>query len=232
MGRSAFKETMTFNVRKAQAAKTRATYAGKVPVILELHDLPGTLGKLPKAKYLVADESTVGSLRAAVRLDAKLGNVPLYLYAGAPDVQLDDATPARQLDAAHCDEDGFLYVRVSSLAPHAISAAGGDGAKRSVPYIRGLLSRVGVGGGSTTAATPAPDAPGFVSPHGDRAPVGASISSCTFLNPRASGKLLPELRPSCGGRVPRALYLAILLDTTAVGLVVPLLVGRRVANPT
>ena len=49
------------------------------------------------------------------------------------------------------------------------------------------------------------------------------MASCTFLNPRARGALLAELRPAHRGRVPAALYWAILLDVTAVGLVVPLL---------
>ena len=44
-----------------------------------------------------------------------------------------------------------------------------------------------------------------------------------FLNPRSRGALLAELRPAHRGRVPAALYWAILLDVTAVGLVVPLL---------
>ena len=58
------------------------------------------------------------------------------------------------------------------------------------------------------------------SPH-DNLPPDATIASCTFLNPR--GRPAPELRPSERGRVPGWLYLAVLLDMTAVGLVVPLL---------
>ena len=63
----------------------------------------------------------------------------------------------------------------------------------------------------------------MVSPHGDRVPAGATVASCTFLNPRARGKLLPELQPTGNGRVPTSLYVSCLLDVTAVGLVVPLL---------
>ena len=63
------------------------------------------------------------------------------------------------------------------------------------------------------------------SPHGDRVPMGLSSAACTFLNPRGGqgGALRPELTPSLGGRVPAALFVAVILDVLAVGLVVPLL---------
>jgi MFS family permease len=80
----------------------------------------------------------------------------------------------------------------------------------------------GIGGGGGGVGDDG-DGATLASPHGERLPEGATIASCTFLNPRASGSLLPELTPSHGGTVPRVLYLATLLDVTAVGLVVPLL---------
>lgn len=80
----------------------------------------------------------------------------------------------------------------------------------------------GIGGGGVGVGDDG-DGATLASPHGERLPEGATIASCTFLNPRASGSLLPELTPSHGGTVPRVLYLATLLDVTAVGLVVPLL---------
>ena len=63
------------------------------------------------------------------------------------------------------------------------------------------------------------------SPHGDRVPIGLSSAACTFLNPRGGrgGELKAELTPSLGGRVPAALFVAVILDVLAVGLVVPLL---------
>ena len=81
----------------------------------------------------------------------------------------------------------------------------------------------GGSGGSGSGSGDDGDGATLSSPHGERLPEGATIASCTFLNPRASGSLLPELTPSHGGTVPRVLYLATLLDVTAVGLVVPLL---------
>ena len=49
--------------------------------------------------------------------------------------------------------------------------------------------------------------------------MGTTAAACTFLNPRGSregGALRPEL-------VPTALFVAVILDVIAVGLVVPLL---------
>jgi predicted MFS family arabinose efflux permease len=94
---------------------------------------------------------------------------------------------------------------------------GADAAYVVKPGGTGGIGGVGVGVGNDG------DGATLASPHGERLPEGATIASCTFLNPRASGSLLPELTPSHGGTVPRVLYLATLLDVTAVGLVVPLL---------
>jgi len=94
---------------------------------------------------------------------------------------------------------------------------GADAAYVVKPGGTGGIGGVGVGVGDDG------DGATLASPHGERLPEGATIASCTFLNPRASGSLLPELTPSHGGTVPRVLYLATLLDVTAVGLVVPLL---------
>ena len=61
-----------------------------------------------------------------------------------------------------------------------------------------------------------------MNPHNDKDRETASIASCTFLSTRPGDKR-PELQPSSGGRVPRVLFLALFVDVTAVGLVVPML---------
>ena len=104
--------------------------------------------------------------------------------------------------------------------PPATAASPLSVEKRPVPYAKALLDakRTPAGnGGAPLGGT------GTANPHGERVPEGATIASCTFLNPRASGKLLPPLMPTLGGKTPSSLYLAIILDVTAVGLVVPLL---------
>ena len=78
-------------------------------------------------------------------------------------------------------------------------------------------------GEHVAAASASPAAPEAAlqlqSPHGDRVPMGLSSAACTFLNPRGGrgGELRAELTPSLGGRVPAALFVAVILDVLAVG---------------
>ena len=194
------------------AQAVRDANPGKVPILISLHESPGSFSALPKKKYLVEGEAEGGKLRGAIRMDARVpATTPLHLYLSDAD-ELDYDTMLARIDAKHRNDDGFLYVSVSSLSPAELASQ-----KKSVPYLQDLLARVNPEDAPNSA-------PGFASPHGERTPAGADISSCTFLNPRSSGKLLPTLScPSNNGRVPPSLYLAVLLDVTAVGLVVPLL---------
>ena len=101
----------------------------------------------------------------------------------------------------------------SSVSP-AVGASDEPRGAKPVAYIQSLLD---------APLPPQPPVGGMTNPHGELAPEGATIASCTFLNPRASGRLLPPAVPTGNGRVPASLYVATLLDVTAVGLVVPLL---------
>ena len=214
-------------VRAAESSKIRTTRPGQVPCIVELHKVPGQLPALPRNKYLVSARAPVKSLLDAIASDAKSRwDAPMHLFLPNSATELDYAVSLGNLDEASKDKDGFLYVCVSSLVnPVAKPVA------KPVPYAQQLLKAGDAPPPASTASTDsttttsnATDAPSsFASPHGDRLPEGATIASCTFLNPRASAKLLPELRPTGTGRVPPSLYVATLLDVTAVGLVVPLL---------
>ena len=228
---SPFQSAVPLAVRREQSDSVRAKHAGKIPVIVELHaqNAGAVRGPLPRQKYLVTGTFPALSLRDAIREDLKLpAAAPLHVYVQATAAALDYETPLAFVDEAHRDaEDGFLYAWVSSLSPAELlqpPAAGDADAKKSVPYLQDLLARTPVGAPASEAASGGGTSSSFVSPHGERVPEGATIASCTFLNPRATGaRLLPELTPSCGGRVPPSLYVATLLDVTAVGLVVPLL---------
>ena len=216
---SPFKSAVPLEKRKAQGTSVRAQMPGKVPTIVERSERPGSIGSLPKAKYAVSGTAAGSGLRDAIRADAQMpSDAPLHIYLANGD-ELDYEAPLSLTDEAHRDEDGFLYVHVSSLdiRPDNGSGGGGSSTKQNVPYLLQLLARVRPGTDKTAASEQ------LTSPHGDRLPEGASVASCTFLNPRAGTQLLPELTPSNDGRVPRALYVAMLFDVTAVGLVVPLL---------
>ena len=215
---SPYRDSKPAAKRLAESQKIRSSRPGQVPAIVEPHASPGALPPLPRNKYLVSRNYPASKLRAAIMKDASLSaNGPLVrLFLRETGAELDYDRLLGSIDDDSKDaDDGFLYVTVTlPKVPQA-----------GVPYIKDLLaagarSAAPAADAAATSSSPSAD---FASPHGDRVPEGATIASCTFLNPRASGKLLPELVPTCGGAVPRALYLACLLDVTAVGLVVPLL---------
>ena len=165
-------------------------------MLCKRHTNAGGVSQSPKSKYLIPGSSGALELQKALRED--IGAAPsaaLHLYIN-DSLPVDLDALLSELDVAHRAADGFLHVGYSALSPTAISTAA-----------------------TTSAATDAP----FVSPHGDRVPMGASVASCTFLNPRGAAAARPELKPSHGGRVPAALFAAVVLDVMAVGLVVPLL---------
>ena len=236
---SAFRASKSLAQRTSLSAQVRTTNAGKIPVIVELDIREGNgLRSLPRIKYLVSARAPGTSLRDAILADAELPlDTPLRLFLCQTGAELEYAQTLGIIDTANKDSDGLLYVAASmqsgapaaagsvpgspAAAPSAGASAPAAGAepatpeKRPVPYIQGLLEKDGSSGGSGAAS--------LVSPHGDLAPEGATIASCTFLNPRASGRLNAPTVPTCNGRVPPSIYLAVLLDVTAVGLVIPLL---------
>ena len=196
-----------------EAERIRAKYAGSVPVLVQRHARSGGIAQSPKSKYLIRGASKARELAAALRDDLKLGAAAvLYLYL-TDDAVLDLELTLSELDAAHTAADGFLHICYSSLEPAQLKEESTEGGGRSMQNAKALLGQPSDAGSSAT----------LQSPHGDRVPMGASAASCTFLNPRGSGAARPELAPSLGGRVPRALYAAVVLDVMAVGLVVPLL---------
>lgn len=200
--------------RVTESANIRTSKPGQVPVIVELHKNPGLLPALPRNKYLVSARAPVASLRDAIAQDAQSkwqGKIHLFLLDTT--TELDYARPLGKLDQESADADGFLYIAVSSEQKPT----------KSVPYAKSLLGQADAGSRPSSTSSAASSTESLTSPHGDRLPDGATIASCTFLNPRANGRLLPELRPTGDGRVPASLYLATILDVTAVGLVVPLL---------
>ncbi len=202
----------------------RRRAAGGVAVLCEPHRRGSRRIGLAQSRYFVEADATVGKLVGALRADARLGDsTPLYLYSAHDERLLDAALPLRQIAlptamvarGADAEDRDALRLLYTSLQPDELHAS---------PWARALRSVTGwawggpAGGGAVAAPSPA-----MANPHGERLPEGASIAACTFLNPRASGALLPALHPSCGGAPPGALYAALLLDVTAVGLVVPLL---------
>ena len=218
-----------------EAMRIRAKYTGSIPVLCTRHEHGGDMLQSPKSKYLIPSASAAHELLAALREDTSHGAAaPLHLYL-AGDAAIDPETTLAAIDAASRSADGFLRIWYSSLDVAQLGARRDQGAAPSklggTPPTQGDPPVTQAGAPPVLAPPSEPAAaagspPSEValqlqSPHGDRVPMGLSSAACTFLNPRGGrgGELRPELKPSLGGRVPAALYIAVVLDVLAVSLV-------------
>ena len=214
----------------AEAMRIRAQYTGRVPVLCTRHEHGGDMLQSPKSKYLIPGASSAHELQAALREDTSHGAAaPLHLYL-AGDAAIDPETTLAAIDAASGAADGFLHIWYSSLDAAQLGERREQGGTPSklggTPSTQGATASVQAPLGEPVAAAASPPSEAALqSPHGDRVPMGLSSAACTFLNPRGGrgGELKAELTPSLGGRVPAALFVAVILDVLAVGLVVPLL---------
>ena len=210
--------------RRGAAASMAAEIRNTQPVCVPFrcrphpHEPPGQL-PLP-AHYLLPATASLACLVASMRADGRLTPVaPLVFFSARGE---GNATPL-ELTLTGQDlhylaaADGcvhLLYLRSGSSAPGSSDSAPGSAPSTPTGPARDAVAKTLVEVGEFVGGN---------SPHGGRLPEGATAASCTFLNPRASVKLLPPLRPARGGHVPRLLYVATFLDMCAAGLVVPLL---------
>ena len=222
-----------------EAMRIRAKYTGNVPVLCTRHEHGGDMLQSPKSKYLIPSASAAHELLAALREDTSHGAAaPLHLYL-AGDAAIDPETTLAAIDAASRSADGFLRIWYSSLDVAQLGARRDQGAAPSklggtpptqggppvtqagAPPVLAPPSEPAAAAAAAAGSPPSEVALQLQSPHGDRVPMGLSSAACTFLNPRGGrgGELRPELKPSLGGRVPAALYIAVILDVLAVSLV-------------
>ena len=211
----------------AEAMRIRAQYTGRVPVLCTRHEHGGDILESPKSKYLIPGASSAHELTAALREDTSHGAAaPLHLYLRYSDldVSIDPETTLAAIDAASGAADGFLHIWYSSLNAAQLSERRDQGGTPSTqggsPFKQGGTPSAPPSTPVAAAAASTPSEAALQSPHGDRVPIGLSSAACTFLNPRGGrgGELRPELTPSLGGRVPAALFVAVILDVLAVGL--------------
>ena len=211
----------------AEAMRIRAQYTGRVPVLCTRHEHGGDILESPKSKYLIPGASSAHELTAALREDTSHGAAaPLHLYLRYSDldVSVDPETTLAAIDAASGAADGFLHIWYSSLNAAQLSERRDQGGTPSTqggsPFKQGGTPSAPPSTPVAAAAASTPSEAALQSPHGDRVPIGLSSAACTFLNPRGGrgGELRPELTPSLGGRVPAALFVAVILDVLAVGL--------------
>eukprot|EP00246_Nothoceros_aenigmaticus_P007136 TRINITY_DN20777_c0_g1_i1.p1 TRINITY_DN20777_c0_g1~~TRINITY_DN20777_c0_g1_i1.p1 ORF type:complete len:120 (-),score=33.06 TRINITY_DN20777_c0_g1_i1:137-496(-) len=110
MGKS-FKNEYTFEERAAEAARMKARYGNRVPVIVEKASRTD-VQDMDKKKYLVPVDLTVGQFVHILskRLKLQPGEA-LFIFVG--DVLPQTAAMMGAVYEEYKDEDGFLYVTYS-----------------------------------------------------------------------------------------------------------------------
>jgi len=107
-----FKKEYDFETRSQSAARIRARYPDRIPVIVE--KAPKTdAPDLDKKKYLVPSEITVGRFQFEIRQHMKLTSEKAIFLFVNKDMLPPNAAHMSQIYEKYKDEDGFLYVTYS-----------------------------------------------------------------------------------------------------------------------
>jgi len=106
-----FKSQHPLEKRKAEAARIRAKYPDRIPVISEKSD-KSSIADIDKKKYLVPSDLTMGQFVYVIRKRIKLSpEQAIFVFVN------NTLPPASALMAQiykdNKDEDGFLYVTYS-----------------------------------------------------------------------------------------------------------------------
>lgn len=110
-----FKKEYTLEQRKQESDRIKSKYPDRVPVIAEVNDVK-TLNSLDKSKYLVPSDLTIGQLQFVLRKRIKLpANQAMFLFVGCKNTTNPSTASLLSTLYDECkDEDGFLYVTISS----------------------------------------------------------------------------------------------------------------------
>ena len=106
-----FKSLTTLEERKIHTSTAMKKYNGRIPVYVYKHN-KSHLGDVPKHKFLVPTDITVGQFIYIIRKQMSLTSEQgIFIF-------IDNLLPPTsalmsQMYKDHCDEDGFLYIAVS-----------------------------------------------------------------------------------------------------------------------
>lgn len=117
---STFKTKYSFEKRYNAAKKIREKYPDRVPIIVE-KDPKSNLPDLPKNKYLVPNEFTVGKFIYIIRQTLKLpADRSMYMFINGTTIPATGQLLS-QIDNNYRDNDFFVYILLceqSSFGDH------------------------------------------------------------------------------------------------------------------
>jgi GABA(A) receptor-associated protein len=109
---SSFKERHPFEQRCNESKRIREKYADRIPIIVEVAKR-SSLPPLDKCKYLVPQDLTVGQFVYVIRKRISLSpENAIFIFVN--NTLPPTASLCSSIYAEQKDEDGFLYVTVSS----------------------------------------------------------------------------------------------------------------------
>eukprot|EP00020_Sapocribrum_chincoteaguense_P007848 CAMPEP_0170748578 /NCGR_PEP_ID=MMETSP0437-20130122/9939_1 /TAXON_ID=0 /ORGANISM="Sexangularia sp." /LENGTH=104 /DNA_ID=CAMNT_0011087449 /DNA_START=36 /DNA_END=347 /DNA_ORIENTATION=+ len=102
-----FVEENSFDRRRKLSSKILATYAGRIPLIVE----PGSKHAPPiaKTKFLAPAEMTVGAFVQEVKKHMSSESAPtdaIFLFVGRDKIMPSSSAPLQQVYDRHADDDG------------------------------------------------------------------------------------------------------------------------------
>ena len=111
-----YKELHTFEQRKMSSRQITSKFPDRIPIIVEKSLHGGVLPELDKNKYLAPHDMTVGQFMNVIKRRIKLNPTDaLFLFVN-DNVLPPTSSPLNILYKEHKDEDGFLYMIISSEA--------------------------------------------------------------------------------------------------------------------
>jgi GABA(A) receptor-associated protein len=108
-----FKKLHSFEHRKAEAARIRAKYVDRIPVICE-KDKRSIILEIDRTKFLIPVDLTVGQFSYVIRKRIKLQpEKAIFLFVNGNTIP-PTAAMINQIYKEYKDEDGFLYITYAS----------------------------------------------------------------------------------------------------------------------
>lgn len=109
-----YKDSTPFEQRRLSSTQIRSKFPDRIPVIVERNPKSSGVPELDKNKYLAPNDMTVGQFLNVIRRRIKLdSSQALYLFV-QDNILPPTSSPISVLYKELRDEDGFLYMLVSS----------------------------------------------------------------------------------------------------------------------
>lgn len=107
-----FQSKYTLDQRKQESQRILEKYPDKIPIICQKYDKDKSDYKLPKNKFLAAQDMTMGQFAFIIRKNIKMKqSEALFMFVG--NVLILNTLTLQEVYQKNKNEDGFLYIHFS-----------------------------------------------------------------------------------------------------------------------